>query len=296
MCKEGKAPASSCVVPDNSVSIGSEIPSAAKIIDPHYPPFNLDIPDQYRVDYWAEDFKKLDAANQVPNLTILWLPDDHTAGAAKDHPNPINYQADNDLALGRMVDVISHSKVWGDTAIFVEEDDSQAGADHVDGHRQPVFIFSPYTVAPQAPGQGKAIHTTYTAENINRTIENILGVNPLTQFDLVASPMFDAFQNTPDVTPFDHLAAVIPLNAGPGLDGGKVVASSEMEKAWMKATAQVMKGKYDKADSVEPNFLNHSIWYVTSGWTQPYPGEDKMLMPGAFVKAAKKYSGDDDDD
>ena len=221
LCKEGKAPKSSCIVPDDAVSVTSDIPSAAKIMDPHYPPFNLIIPDQYRMDYWIPEFQRLDAANQVPNLTILWLPDDHTAGTTKGQPYPINYQADNDLALGRMVEAISHSKVWAQSAIFVEEDDSQGGVDHVDGHRQPVFVISPYTVAPQAPGQGKAIHTTYTAENINRTIENILGMQPLTQFDLVASPMFDAFQNTPDLTPYDHLAPVIPLDQGPDLPADK---------------------------------------------------------------------------
>lgn len=296
LCKEGKAPASSCVVPDDAIHVGSVIPSAAKIMDPHYPPFNLNIPDQYRVDYWIKDFQAMDAKNQVPNLTILWLPDDHTAGASKGLPDPASYQADNDLALGRMVEAISHSKVWGQSAIFVEEDDSQAGTDHVDGHRQPIYIISPYTVAPQAPGQGKAIHTTYTAENINRTIENILGTQPLTQFDLVASPMFDAFQNTPDLTPYDAVPAVLPLDRGPGLGGAPVVSSNPMEKAWFKATAAVMKGKYDKADAVEPNFLNHSTWYVMTGWTKPYPGEDKVMMPGPLVKVAKKYNGDGDDD
>jgi YVTN family beta-propeller protein len=297
MCKEGKAPKSSCIVPDNAVSVTSSIPSAAKIMDPHYPPFNLTIPDQYRVDYWIPEFKHLDETNQVPNLVIIWLPNDHTAGTTKGQPFPANYQADNDLALGRMVEAISHSKVWGESAIFVEEDDSQAGVDHVDGHRQPIFIISPYTVPPQAPGQGKAIHTTYTAENINRTIENILGTQPLTQFDLVASPMFDAFQNTPNLTPFDHVAAVIPLNSGPELPAGagKPVASNSMEKAWMDATAKVMKGKYDKADAVDPNFLNHVTWYSATGWTRPYPGENKILAPGPFVKAAKKYHDDDDD-
>jgi hypothetical protein len=173
------------------------------------------------MDYWIPEFQRLDAADQVPNLTILWLPNDHTAGTTNGEPYPINYEADNDLALGRMVDAISHSKVWAQSAIFVEEDDSQGGVDHVDGHRQPVYVISPYTVAPQAPGQGKAIHTTYTAENINRTIENILGMQPLTQFDLVASPMFDAFQNTPDLTPYDHLTSVIPLNQGPSLSAEK---------------------------------------------------------------------------
>ena len=295
LCKEGKAPKSSCIVPDDAVHVTSSIPSAAKIMDPHYPPFNLNIPDQYRMDYWIPEFKRLDAAHQVPNLTILWLPDDHTAGISEGHPYPINYQADNDLALGRMVDAISHSKVWGQSAIFIEEDDSQSGADHVDGHRQPVYVISPYTAAPQAPGEGKTIDTTYTAENINRTIENILGMQPLTQFDLVASPMFDAFQNTPDLAPYDHVAAVIPLDQGPGLQPGKAEAYSPFEKAWFKATAEVMKGKYDKADSVDPNFLNHVIWYATTNWIRPYPGESKVMMPGPFLRAARKYNGDDDD-
>jgi YVTN family beta-propeller protein len=296
LCKEGKAPATSCMVPDDAIHVTSAIPSAAKIMDPHFPPFNLDVPDQYRVDYWTKEFQRLDAANQVPNLTILWLPDDHTAGTSKGHPYPINYQADNDLALGRMVDVISHSKIWAQSAIFVEEDDSQAGTDHVDGHRQPVYIISPYTAAPQATGQGKTIHTTYTAENINRTIENILGTQPLTQFDLVASPMFDAFQNAPDLTPYDHLAEVIPLDKGPGLPGDTVAVTSPIAKAWLKATEKVMKGKYDKADAVDPNFLNHVTWYVTTGWNRPYPGEDKILSPEPLVKAAMKYKTDDDDD
>ena len=177
----------------------------------------------------------------------------------------------------------------------MEEDDSQGGADHVDGHRQPIYVISPYTAAPQAPGQGKTIHTTYTAENINRTIENILGTEPLTQFDLVASPMFDAFQNTADLRPYDCLPATIPLDSGPDLPAGKTVAYTPVEKAWLKATGKVMKNKYDKADAVDPNFLNHVTWYVTTGWTRPYPGEDKILPPEPLVKAARKYNDDDDD-
>ncbi len=294
-CKEDKAPASSCIVPDGSVHVSSAIPSAAKIMDPHYPPFDMTIPDQYRMDYWIPEFQREVAANQVPNLTILWLPDDHTAGISIGHPYPINYQADNDLALGRMVEAISHSSIWAQTAIFVEEDDSQDGVDHVDGHRQPVYVISPYTVAPQTPGEGKAIHTTYTAENINRTIENILGMQPLTQFDLVASPMFDAFQNTPDLRPYDCLPAVIPLDQGPDLPAGKNDAFTPLQKDWIKATAEVMKGKYDKADAVDPNFLNHVIWYSSTNWIRPYPGENKVLMPGPLVKAARSYAGDDDD-
>lgn len=294
LCKEGKAPASSCIVPDDAIRMTSSIPSAARIMDPHYPNFDLKVTDQYRMDYWVPEFHRLDAANQVPNLTILWLPNDHTAGTTRGQPYPLNYQADNDLALGRLVEAVSHSKVWAQSAIFVEEDDSQGGVDHVDGHRQPVFVISPYTVAPQAPGQGKAIHTTYTAENINRTIENILGMQPLTQFDLVASPMFDAFQNTPNLAPYDHVPAAVPLDQGPDLHASDTVGYTPLQKAWLRASEQVMKGKYDKADAVDPNFLNHVIWYSATNWTRPYPGESKILMPGPFVKAARKYRDDDD--
>lgn len=293
LCKEGKKPASDCIVPDDAIHVTSSIPSAQAIIDPHFPGFDLIIPDQYRADIWIDEFKRLDAANQVPNLSIFELGDDHTAGTSPGHPYPINYQADNDLALGRMVEAITHSKVWKDTAIFVEEDDAQNGADHVDGHRQPIYVISPYTAAPQARGQGKVIHTTYTAENINRTIENILGMQPLTQFDLVASPMFDAFQNTPDLTPYEHVEPTIPLDQGPGLPGSEL-SYTPMQKAWLRASEEVMKGKYNKPDAVDPNFLNHVIWYSATNWTRPYPGENKVLLPGPFVKAAKKYSGDDD--
>jgi hypothetical protein len=227
----------------------------------------------------------------------LWLPNDHTNGTSKGFPNPINYQADNDLALGRIVEAISHSKVWAQSAIFVEEDDAQNGVDHVDGHRQPVYVISPYTVAPQAPDQGKVIHTTYTAENINRTIENILGTQPLTQFDLVASPMFDVFQDTPNLAPYTHLPAVIPLNQGPGLPGDSYGAYSPLRKAWLEATTKMMKDKYNKADSVDTNFLNHVTWYSATDWKRPYPGDTKLMMPAPFVKAAarKAREGDDDD-
>ena len=294
LCKEKSAPASSCIVPDNAVTETSSVPSAARILDPHYPSFNLTIPDQYRTDYWIPLFNQQVAANQVPNLTILWLPDDHTNGTTKGFPYPLNYQADNDLALGRIVEAISHSKVWGQSAIFVEEDDAQNGVDHVDGHRQPVFVISPYAAAPQASGQGKVIHTTYTAENINRTIENILGMQPLTQFDLVASPMFDAFQDTPDLTPFTHSPAPIPLDQGPGLAGTKAAALDPLQKAWLAATWEVMKDKLTRADAADPNFLNHVTWYSATDWKRPYPGEKKLLMPGPFVRAAKNYKDDDD--
>jgi YVTN family beta-propeller protein len=299
------------IVPDNSDTETTAVPSAAAILDPHYPSFNLGIPDQYRMDYYLPILAAQDAANNVPNLTIMWLPNDHTNGTTTGNPLPANYEADNDLALGRLVEAISKTKAWPTTAIFVEEDDSQDGVDHVDGHRQPAYVISPYTAAPQTSGVGKVIHTTYTQENINRTIENILGLLPLTQFDLTASPMFDCFQNTPNTAPFTHVPATIPLNIGPGNVpiAGTGLANytmkvtprmTPMERAWNLASNQVTKGKEGKADSVDENFLNHVIWYSATNWKRPYPGEAKIMAPGPFVKAAmsktKDADGDDDDD
>jgi YVTN family beta-propeller protein len=289
------------IVPDNSDTETTTVPSAAAILDPHYPSFNTGIPDQYRVDYYLPQFQQQVASNSVPNFTIIWLPDDHTSGLTSGFPVPASAQADNDLALGRIVEAISHSSVWSKSAIFVEEDDAQDGVDHVDGHRQPVYLISPYTVAAQAPGVGKVIHTTYTAENINRTIEHILGLTPLTQFDLTVPPMSDCFQNTPNLAPFDHVAANTALNLDPnGAISGTGKANfagrkTHLEKAWMQASNKVMKGKTNKPDSVNENFLNHVIWYSATDWKRPYPGESKIEGPAPFVKLAALQTPDSDD-
>ena len=300
--KETGGKQGSAIVPDNSDTESATIPSVTAILDPHYPSFNLGIPDQYRMDYYIPMLQAQDAAGDVPVLTILWLPDDHTNGTTTGYPLPNNYEADNDLALGRMVEAISNTKTWSSTAIFVEEDDSQDGVDHVDGHRQPAYIISPYAVAPQTPGVGKVIHTTYTQENINRTIENILGLAPLTQFDLTAAPMFDCFQNTPDTTPFTHVPATTPLNIGPGgtpIPGTGVanytMNMTRMQRAWNLASNFMTKGKQGKADSVDETFLNHAIWYSATDWRRPYPGEAKIRWPAAFVKAAAHKPVDNDD-
>jgi len=290
------------IVPNNADTESAAIPSTAAILDAHYPSFNLGIPDQYRADYYIPMLQAQDAANKVPNLTIIWLPDDHTNGTTTGTPLPINYQADNDLALGRMVEAISKTKSWGSTAIFVEEDDSQDGVDHVDGHRQPVYVISPYAIAPQSSGVGRVIHTTYTQENINRTIENILGLAPLTQFDLTVSPMFDCFQNTPDLTPVLHVPATTPLNIGPGGTpiagtGGPNYAMrmTPLQKAWNVASNTMTKDKEGRADSVDEAFLNHVIWYSATDWKRAYPGEARIQWPTALVKAATHKTAESDD-
>ncbi len=290
------------VVPADSDSEKSQIPAVNALLDPHYPSFNLGIPDQYRMDYYLPMLAAQDAADQVPNLTVIWLPDDHTNGTTTGNPLPNNYEADNDLALGRLVDAISHSKVWPSSAIFVTEDDAQDGVDHIDGHREPVYVISPYAVAPQAPGVGRVINTTYTVVNMERTIENILGTQPMSQFDRVATPMFNAFQDTPDTTPYNMVPANTPLNIGPGgvpIPGTgpanytlNTHGMSPLEKAWNLASNRIMRPNMTKADIIDETFLNHMIWYSATRWHRPYPGERSMLWPSAFRNVVKAHDDD----
>ena len=164
----------------NTVQAQSSVPAVYDHLITNFPQFDLGIPDQFRVDLWMQDFNNDVAAGTVPALSILWVMDDHTGGP----PTADAEQADNDLAVGRIIDYISHSHVWSTSAIFIEEDDAQNGVDHVDGHRSPGYIVSPYVVQ-----NGPTDHTYYTQVNMTRTIEQILGLPPMNQFDLVASPM-----------------------------------------------------------------------------------------------------------
>ncbi len=262
-----------------TVNVISEIPSVQKYANPHFPPFDLGIPDQFRVDLWQQDFNKDVKAGTVPALTTLWIMCDHTGGP----PNAAASQADNDLAVGRIIDAISHSPVWKDSAIFVTEDDSQAGVDHVDGHRSPGYVVSPYVVQYQG-----ANHTAFTQVNMTRTIEQILGLPPMNLFDLVASPMYNLFTNNPppqNFAPWDHLPAQIPLYQGvSGFTTAKNVRMKPIEKAWAQAKVKIFAGKKQHIpDAEDPDVVNHLVWYQTTGFTRPYPGETKVRWPKEFA-------------
>ena len=168
----------------NTVQAQSSLPAVSNHLIKNFPQFDLGIPDQFRVDLWVQDFNNDVKAGTVPALSILWVMCDHTGGP----PTVDAEQADNDLAIGRIIDYISHSNVWSTSAIFIEEDDAQNGVDHVDGHRSPGYIVSPYTVQ-----KGPTDQTYYTQVNMTRTMEQILGLPPMNQFDLIASPMRTAF-------------------------------------------------------------------------------------------------------
>ncbi len=201
----------------NTVASHSPLPNLINNTVQNYPQFDLGIPDQFRFDIWQQTFNTDVAGGTVPQLEFMWISSDHTGGP----PTAQAMEADNDLALGRYVDAISHSPIWATSAIFVEEDDAQDGADHVDGHRSPGYIISPFVkqqVNPDGTGAGVTEDSTfYTQVNFTRTIEQILGLQPMNQFDLTASPMAEIFVNNPPVSnflPWSHVPNQIPLNQG----------------------------------------------------------------------------------
>jgi YVTN family beta-propeller protein len=261
----------------------SEIPSVQNYSVPHFPPFDLGIPDQFRVDLWLPNFNADVAAGTVPALTTLWIMDDHTGGP----PTVDAEQADNDLAIGRIIDTISHSSVWKTSAIFITEDDAQDGVDHVDGHRSPGYIVSPYVVQYQP-----ANHTYFSQVNMTRTIEQILGLPPMNQFDLVASPMYNLFTNTPNNAPWTHVANQIPLTQGVS---GTDASMSPMAKAWARAKTEMFQGKLQKADSEDPYTVNHWAWYEATNFKRPYPGEKSVRWPSEFASRMKHPDLDLDD-
>ena len=261
----------------------SSVPIVENHLVKNFPMFDLNIPDQWRVDLWLEDFQADLANGTVPSLSIFWIMDDHTGGP----PTVDAEQADNDLAIGRMIDIISHSAVWNSSAIFIEEDDAQNGVDHVDGHRSPGYIVSPYAVQG-----GPTDHTYYTQVNMTRTIEQILGLAPLNQFDLTASPMLTDFTDTPNFTPWDHVPNQVPLNLGVPSSNAKL---NELGKSWMKAKAAMFAGKSNKADAEDPYTLNHLTWYEATGFKRPYPGEATVRPPSDFPNLTAQPAGDPDD-
>ena len=276
----------------NTVQAQSSVPAVSNYLIPNFPQFDLNIPDQFRVDLWLQDFKKDLAAGTVPTLSILWVMCDHTGGP----PTPDAEQADNDLAIGRIIDYISHSKVWHSSAIFLEEDDAQNGVDHVDGHRSPGYIVSPYAVQ-----NGPTDHTYYTQVNMTRTIEQILGLPPMNQFDLVASPMRTAFvQGEPpeeNFKPWTHVPNQVALDEGvtaTASNAKDTAAVKVLRAAWLKKKAQIFAGKLTKPDAEDPDTVNHFNWYMSTGFTKPYPGEKTVRSPSEFKRPAPSTADLDD--
>jgi YVTN family beta-propeller protein len=276
----------------NTVQAESSLPAVYDHLITNFPQFDLGIPDQFRVDLWVQDFQNDVKNGTVPALSILWVMCDHTGGP----PVGQAEQADNDLAIGRIIDYISHSNVWSSSAIFIEEDDAQNGVDHVDGHRSPGYIVSPYAVQ-----YGPADNTYYSQTNMTRTIEQILGLPPMNQFDLVATPMRTDFVDDAsgaNFAPWTHVANQIPLDMGVSSSVTSAATDTPAVKAlraaWLQKKTQIFAGKLTKPDSEDPDTVNHLNWYEATGFTKPYPGEKTVRPPSDFNNPAP--AGDDDGD
>ncbi|RRQ71666.1 phosphoesterase [Streptomyces griseofuscus] len=281
-----------------TLNSSSPIPSLNDVSVHGFAKFDTSVPDVYREQVWKQDFEK----NGPANLNMFWLSSDHTGGPASASAQV----ADNDLATGRIVDEISHSKYWKDSAIFVVEDDSQAGLDHVDGHRAPIQIISPWSQ------HGEVDSHYYSQITVIRTIEQILGIHPMNQKDSAATPMTRAFTGHPDYTPFTALPNRTSLTDGlsaPPSCGVDTPAPQDPKAAAVPATKvpaaekplasqwdswkskQRLTGPNAVPDYANPAQMNHYTWYQTHNWAKPYPGEKKLYapndVPGAYIPSSE---------
>jgi hypothetical protein len=226
-------------------------PALEAVTNKNFRGFDLDYADTDRVKVFLQDLKSFEDSNNMPKLMMMRLGNDHTYGTLPGKHTPLALAADNDLAVGQLVEAVSHSKFWKSTAIFVIEDDAQNGPDHIDSHRSPAYVVSPYT------RRGSVDSTLYNTTSILRTIELILGMRPMTHFDAAATPMWRAFANQPVLTPFDVEQPRTSLternSAGPGEDA----ANREMD--------------FGEADRVDDDRLNAMLWRSIRGVEPPAP-------------------------
>lgn len=215
--------------------------------------------DQSRADEFIADFEARLKKGTVPNLMMLSLCCDHSEGTDPNYPAPAAMMADNDLALGRVVEAISKSPIWKNTAIFVIEDDAQSGPDHVDGHRTPYFVISPYN-------RMKSVDSNiYTTTHMVRSIEMMLGAEPMNRFDLLAGPITTCFTDTPDLTPFKAVPNNVPLDMP---NPGRKTAMTRADRYWAEKTRSL---DWSHPDGPDEYWLNRIIWHSTHPDGTPYP-------------------------
>lgn len=221
--------------------------------------WNLNVPDAFRAAQFIRELKEFEQKGEYPNLVILWLPNDHTDGAKPGLPTPNAMAADNDLAMGRVVEAVSHGPFWKDTCIFAIEDDPQSGWDHVSGYRTTAYLASPYVK------RGRVISTQYNQTSLLRTIELMLGLPPMNQMDATATPMFDCFTATPDFSPFDAAPNNVPL------DQMNPEAKNISDRQLRKDAQVSARLPLDLPDQCPDDVLNHILWRANQGPRTPYP-------------------------
>ena len=252
--------------------VTATVPGLAGKVHPTYAPYDLEIPDNKRIDVWLEEFRRFEKEGGLPRLNIIRLGNDHTAGTSPGRPTPRAFVAENDLALGRLVEAISKSRFWPESAIFVLEDDAQNGPDHVDAHRSVLLVASPWA------RRGSVDSTLYTTSGVLRTIELVLGLPPMSQYDAAATPAFAAFAAKPDPAPYAVRAARVPLDETNRPDALGAQASLRMNLI--------------EADLAPERELNEIVWKSIRGKDSPMPPP----VRAAFVKPIAEADDDEADD
>ena len=243
------------------------IPALKNNFCPYYSAWDLDFRDTSRFQQWKRDFDSLVNINALPQLSTIRLPNDHTQGMKKGKPTPFAYAADNDLAVGMFIDHLSKSPVWKESVVFIIEDDAQNGPDHVDAHRSPVYVIGPYVK------RNFVDHTPYTTSGVLRTIELILGLEPMSQYDAAATPLWRSFTSKPDYKDFDYLPVTVNLN-----DKNTVVNKLSRKSATFN---------FSKEDDINDEEFTEVIWKGIKGINSPVPSPKRA----AFIMPVK----DDDD-
>ena len=260
----------------NGVKPGEPGRARAAALEGHFDPlfrgFDTSYPDQKRADRFIAELARFEQEGEMPRLQIVRLPNDHTSGASPGRPTPTAQVADNDLALGRVVEAVSKSAFWPKTAIFCVEDDAQNGPDHVDAHRTIAFAISPYV------RRGARDPALYSTSSMLRTMELILGLQPMSQFDAAALPMTASFAHEPDLRPYTALPATVPLDETNG------------RTAW--GAGRALKMNFAVEDAADDLLLNEMIWRSVRGASSEMPAP----VRAAFVFTKKKPAGKDDED
>ena len=228
-----------------------------RMTDIRFTGWDLAVPDSVRVDEFLRELREAEARDSLPQLMILDLPNDHTYGRQPGRPTPRAMVAENDRALGRMIEALTRSRFWGETAVFVLEDDAQNGPDHVDAHRSPLLVMSPWV------RRGMVDSSFFTTASVLRTIELILGLGPMTQYDAAAEPLFDAFTTQPDSAPWAALPSTWPLN-----EVNPVGQRSSLDPRLFR-----------RPDMADEDVLNREIW--ASARTTPMPAPRHSVMGAA---------------
>lgn len=221
--------------------------------------WDLNVPDVVRAAEFIKELKQFEEKGTFPDFVILFLPNDHTGGTRGKGPTPAAQIADNDLAFGQVVEAISKSRFWPETCLFAIEDDPQSGWDHVSGYRTTCYVVSPYT------RRGTTISRQYNHTSVLRTMELILGLPPMNQLDAVATPMTDCFREVADLTAFNAVPNLVPLDQ---LNPDPKKVTDRLLRKDAIASAQL---PLEEMDRCPEDLLNRILWRAMKGSRTPYP-------------------------